>query len=115
MGLIVFSVFYVVAGGTQVIILLFSNFTLIHAGFLAVLSLVTAYGLVRMKRWSVLLATALFFLGTTFGATTLYSSIMLQTFYPNLGLFSFHIAIILYLIMTTLAFLYVRANKESFQ
>jgi len=115
LGVVAFSVFYAVAGGAQAFILVLSNFTLVHVGFLAVLSLVTAYGLVRMRRWSVLLAAILFFLGTTFGATILYSSIMQQTFYPNLGMLLFHLTIIAYLIMTAVAFIYVRANRESFQ
>lgn len=110
-----FSVFYVVAGGAQAFILVLSNFTLVHVGFLAVLSLITAYGLIRMRRWSVLLAAILFFLGTTFSATTLYSSIMRQTFYPSLGVLLFHLTIMAYLLMTTVAFIYVRANRENFQ
>ena len=115
LGVVAFSVFYAVAGGVQAFILVLSSFALVHVGFLAVLSLVTAYGLVRMRRWSVLLAAILFFLGTTFGATTLYSSIMQQTFYPNLGMLLFHLTIIAYLIMTAVAFIYVMANRESFQ
>ena len=115
LGVVAFSVFYAVAGGAQAFILVLSNFTLVHVGFLAVLSLVTAYGLVRMRRWSVSLVAILFFLGTTFGATTLYSSVMQQTFYPSLGALLFHLTIIAYLILTTVAFMYVRANRESFQ
>lgn len=115
LGMVAFSIFYVVAGGAQAFILVLSNFTLVHVGFLAVLSLITAYGLIRMRRWSVLLAAILFFLGTTFGATTLYSSIMRQTFYPSLGVLLFHLTIIAYLLMTTFALIYVRANRESFQ
>lgn len=114
LGVLAFSVFYAVAGGAQAFILVLSNFTLIHVGFLAVFSLVTAYGLVRMRRWSVILTTILFFLGTPFGATTLYSSIMQQNFYPSLGVLLFHLTIIAYLIITTVAFIYVRANRENF-
>lgn len=114
LGVLAFSVFYAVVGGAQAFILVLSNFTLIHVGFLAVFSLVTAYGLVRMRRWSVFLTTILFFLGTPFGATTLYSSIMQQTFYPSLGVLLFHLTIIAYLIITTVAFIYVRANRENF-
>lgn len=115
-GVVAFSVFYAVSGGAQAFILVLSNFKLVPVGFLAVLSLVTAYGLVRMRRWSVFLAAILFFLGTTFGATVLYSSVMQQqTFYPNLGMLLFHLTIIAYLIMTTVAFIYVGANRGSFQ
>jgi len=115
LGVVAFSLFYAVAGAAQAFILVLSNFTLVPVGFLAVLSLVTAYGLVRMRRWSVFLTAILFFLGITFGAITLYSSIMRQTFYPSLEVLLFHLTIIAYVIMTTVAFIYVRANRESFQ
>jgi len=115
LGVMVFSIFYAVAGGAQALILVFSRFTLMHVGFLAVLSLITAYGLMRMRRWSVLLAAVLFVLGTTFGATTLYASIIQQTFYPGLGMLLFHLVLILYLVMTAAAFMYVVANRGSFQ
>ena len=115
LGVVAFSLFYAVAGAAQAFILVLSNFTLVHVGFLAVLSLVTAYGLVRMRRWSVFLTAILFFLGTTFGAATLYSSIMRQTFYPSLGALLFHLTIIAYVIMTTVAFIYVRTKRESFR
>ncbi|MFQ6080414.1 MAG: hypothetical protein ACE5OW_01950 [Candidatus Bathyarchaeia archaeon] len=114
LGVVAFSVFYAVAGGTQAFILVLSNFALVHVGFLAVLSLATAYGLVRMRRWSVFLVAILFFLGTTFGATTLYSSIMQQTFYPSLEMLLFHLALIVYLIMTVVAFIYVATKRKNF-
>jgi len=115
LGVVTFSLFYAVAGAAQALILVLSNFTLVHIGFLAVLSLVTAYGLMRMRRWSVFLTAILFFLGTTFGATTLYSSVMRQTFYSSLEVLLFHVTIIAYVIMTTVAFIYVRANREGFR
>jgi len=115
LGVVAFSLFYAVAGAAQAFILVLSNFTLVHVGFLAVLSWVTAYGLVRMRRWSVFLTAILFFLGMTFGAATLYSSIVRQTFYPSLGVLLFHLTIIAYVIMTTVAFIYVSAKRESFR
>lgn len=114
-GVIVFSIFYAVTGGAQALLLIFSRFLLIHVGFLAVLSLISAYSLMKMKRWSVLLSTALFSLGTTFGTSTLYASIMQQTFYPNLEMLLFHSVLILYLIMAAIAFIFVVVNRGSFQ
>jgi len=115
LGVLVFSVFYAVVGGAEALLLVFSNFTLPHVAFLAVLSLTTAYGLLRTRRWSVWLATILFFPAITFGATTLYVSVAQQTFYPSLEAFLFHILLIIYLIMTVAAFAYVVAKRRDFQ
>ncbi|NIR87944.1 hypothetical protein GWO13_10495 [Candidatus Bathyarchaeota archaeon] len=114
-GVLAVSMFYVVVGGAEALILVFSNFRLVHVGPLAVLSLITAYGLIRMKKWSVLLAVILFFPAMTFGATTLYASVTLQTFYPSLEILLFHLALIVYLILTFIAFIYVVAVRENFK
>lgn len=105
LGVTVFYIFYVIVGGAKAFILELSSFTLPHVGFLGALSLITAYGLFRMRKWSVLLATILFFPSITFGATTLYASIMQQTFY---------LILIVYLTMTVMAFTYVVAKRKSF-
>jgi len=113
--MLIFSVFYAVAGAAEVFVMVFSAFTttrtLVHVGVLGLLSLITAYGLFRTKKWSVPLVIALFFLGVTFGATTLYDSIILQTFQ---GALLFHVALIVYLIMTVVAFVYVAAKRKDF-
>jgi len=66
----------------------------------------------RMEKWAVWLVIALFFLGTTFGAITLYDSIALQTFE---GALLFHLTLIVYLIMTIVAFIYVTAKRKNFE
>ena len=108
-----FSVFYIVAGAVEVFYLVIENFAAPpHIGVLGLLSLITAYGLFKMRKWSVLLVTALFFLGITFGATTLYNSVMWQTFE---GALLFHMALIAYMIMLLIAFVYVVAKREKFE
>lgn len=114
-GALAVSIFYVVVGGAEVLVLALSNFTLVHVGPLAVLSLITAYGLIRMKRWSVLLAVILFFPAITFGATTLYASVVWQTFYPSLEILLFHLALIVYLVLTFVASIYVVAVRKNFK
>jgi len=110
---LLFSVFYAVAGAAEIFVLAVTNFTAPpHLGVLGLLSLITAYGLFKMRRWSVLLVTALFFLGVTFSATTLYDSIILQTFE---GALLFHVALIAYMIMTVVAFIYVAAKRKDFE
>lgn len=109
----ILSVFYVVAGVAEIFLLVATNFVAPpHLGVLGLLSLITAYGLFRMKRWSILLVTALFFLGIAFGATTLYNSVVLQTFE---GAPLFHTALIAYLIATAVAFIYVAAKRKNFE
>ncbi len=108
-----FSVFYIVAGAVEIFYLGVERFTAPpHIGVLGLLSLITAYGLFKMRKWSVLLVTALFLLGITFGATTLYNSVILQTFE---GALSFHLALIVYMIMLLIAFVYVVSKKEKFE
>jgi len=112
-GVLMVCIFYVVVGGAEALILAFSNFQLPQVGPLAVLSLITAYGLIRMKRWSVPLAAILFFPAMTFGATTLYVSVTWQTFFPSLEILLLHLALIVYLILTFVAFIYVVAVRKS--
>jgi len=111
-AVLVFSIFYIVVGVAELFVLVMSNFTVFYIGVLGLLNLFTAYGLFRMKRWSVPLVIALFFLGITFGATTLYYSIVLETFEGDL---LFHAALIAYLIITLVASTYVIAKREKFQ
>jgi len=112
-GVLMVCIFYVVVGGAEALILAFSNFRLPQVGPLAVLSLITAYGLIRMKRWSVLLVAILFFPAMTFGATTLYVSVTWRTFFPSLEILLLHLALIVYLILTFVAFIYVVAVRKS--
>lgn len=108
-----FSVFYIIAGAVEVSYLVIEKFAAPpHIGVLGLLSLITAYGLFKMRKWSVLLVTALFFLGITFGATVLYDSVILQTFE---GALLFHAALIAYMIMLLIAFVYVVAKREKFE
>lgn len=112
-AVLLFSIFYVVVGLVEILFLATTSFIgPPHLGVLGILSLVTAYGLFRMRRWSVPLVTALFFLGMTFGSTTLYDSIRLQTFE---GALLFHSALIIYLILTLVAFIYVAAKRKNFE
>lgn len=108
-----FSVFYIIAGAVEVSYVVIENFAAPpHIGVLGLLSLITAYGLFKMKKWAVLLVTALFFLGITFGVTALSDSVILQTFGGTLLL---NIALIAYMIILLIAFIYVVAKREKFQ
>ena len=107
-----FSLFYIIVGIVQVGYWTIENFTAPpHIGVLGILSLITAYGLFRMKKWSVPLVIGLFLVGLAFGATTLNTSFVLQTFG---GAPLFHTALIAYMIILLMAFVYTVAKREDF-
>ena len=109
---LLFSGFYVIAGIVQIGYWAIENsFAPPHIGVLGVVSLIVAYGLFRMKKWSVPLVIGLFFVGLTFAATTLYASLLVQTFGAAL---LFHIALIAYMIILLMTVLYIVAKKEDF-
>jgi len=108
-----FSIFYAIAGGAKLYLLILSNFTLGYVGVLGILSLATAYGLIKRKSWTVWLVAILLFSGITFGAATLYTSIRIQTFNPNLEGLLLHLTLIIYIAMTIVASVYVLARREK--
>jgi hypothetical protein len=107
-----FSLFYIIVGIVQVGYWALENSaappTILVLG---VLSLITAYGFFSMKKWSVPLVIGLFFLGVTFGAITLNTSILLQSFG---GALLFHTALIAYMIILLIALLYTLMKREDF-
>ncbi len=113
--LFAFAIFYAVAGCLQFFILVLSGFRLFPVGVLGVLSLITTYGLIKKKRWLTWLITALLFLGTAFGGTILYSSIVIETFSPNIQVLLFQLALIIYLVLNAIAVVYALAKRENFQ
>jgi len=115
LGVAVFSIFYAIVGVAIISILALSNFTIPHAMVLAFLSLITAYGLFRMKKWAVLLTIILFFLGTAFSAPLLYHSIMVEPFFSSLETSLLNLTLIAYMIGLFAALLYVAAKRENFQ
>ena len=115
LGVAVFSIFYAIVGVVIISILALCNFTLPHMVVLALLSLITAYGLFRMKKWAVLLTVVLFFLGVAFSVPLLYYSIMMEPFFSSLETSLLNLALIAYIFMLFVALLYVVAKRETFQ
>ena len=115
-GVLAFSVFYVIAGGGLLYLTLAASFMAPpHIGVLALLSFITAYSLVQMRKWAVLLTTALFFLGAAFSIPVLFVSVNSQTFSSSLGALMLNLALIVYALLSFFAFLYVAAKREQFQ
>ena len=115
LGTTVFSLFHAIAGVTITSILVLSSFTVPHAAVLAFLSLITAYGLFKTKKWSVLLTIILFFIGTAFSAPILYRSIVINPSSSGLEAALLNLALIIYLIMLFAGLIYVAAKREDFQ
>ena len=71
-GMFVAFVFYAVVGIICFAVLSIVDFSLIHIGIIGILSLITAYGLLKSRAWAFWVVIALFFIATTFSAYTLY-------------------------------------------
>ena len=71
-GMFFFAIFYLVASIMNFIFLGAYGLDLVHIALVAALSLITAYGLYRMRSWSIWLVISLFFI------TTIHITIMLN-------------------------------------
>lgn len=113
-GMLLASLFYAVVGVVLVSILVLNSFRLFHVGVLAVLNLILAYGLFRMKKWSVKLLAALFLPQVVFGVITLYS-VMGWTFPPVWETTAFNLSLIVYVILCFVSLVYVLAKRKDFK
>jgi len=110
--MLLFSIFYIAVGIAEVGYFVIENFAAPpHIPVLGILSLITAYTLFKMKKWALPLVVGLFFVGITFGATTLANSIALQTFG---GALLFHLVLIAYMIILLIASGYIVLKREKF-
>jgi hypothetical protein len=110
--MLMFSIFYIAVGIVEVGYFVIENFAAPpHIPVLGILSLITAYTVFKMKKWALPLVVGLFFVGITFGATTLSNSFALQTFGDAM---LFNIALIAYMIILLIASIYIVAKREKF-
>jgi hypothetical protein len=111
-AVLLFSIFYIAVGIAEVGYFAIENFAAPpHIPILGILSLITAYTVFKMKKWALPLVVGFFFVGITFGATTLSNSLELQTFGDAM---LFHTALITYVIILLIASVYIVARRESF-
>jgi len=114
LGVAVVSIFYVIAGVVQLVIVAISAVPPI--GVLAISCLIAAYGLLRMKKWAVWLVVILLFPEITLAAMPLYASMMQQqTLFPSLEWTLFHIMLVIYAIATLVASVYILVKRQDFQ
>jgi hypothetical protein len=112
MPIFLFAIFYLLAAIWSFAILAF-NGAMLDIAIVALLSLITAYGLYKMQKWSLWLVVALFFIGNTFGLVTLYGSIVSNGFTGSIEVLLLNLALIGYIIMTWLATIYIGAKKDK--
>jgi hypothetical protein len=109
----VFLVFYIIAAVGNLYVLAVNGVGMAQTAIIAILSLITAYGLYKMEKWSLWLVVALFFIGNTFGFVTLYFSMGVNGFAGTTDAMLLNLALIGYIIMTWLATIYIGARKDK--
>lgn len=100
-------VFYAVVGIICFAVLAIVDFGLIHIGIIGILSLITAYGLLKSRAWTLWVVIALLFIATTFSAYTLYFA-----FEKDLLL---DVGMIAYLIFTWVFTGYAAAKRKALE
>lgn len=113
-GILLVSLFYTVVGITLALILVFESFRLFHVGVLAVLNLIVAYGLLKMKKWSVKLLAVIFLPQIVFGLVTLYHSVSVWIF-PGWERTAFNLSLVIFVILCFISLVYVTTKKKEFK
>ncbi len=106
-GMFAAFIFYAIAGITCFAVLAIVDFSLIHVGIIGILSLITAYGLLKSRAWTIWVVVVLFFIATTFSAYTLYFA-----FEKNLLL---DVSMTAYLIFTWVFTAYTAAKRKTLE
>ena len=113
LGIAVVFIFYVIAGIVQLVIVAISAVP--PVGVLAVLCLIAAYGLIKMRRWAVWLVMMLLFPEITLAAMPLYASItQQQALFPNLEWSLLQLTLVIYAIAILVASIYVLVKRQDF-
>jgi len=107
LGLLLATVFYAVAGVVCFVILATVDYELVHMGLIGIISLATAYGLFRRRGWALWSVFVLFFMNTAFSLAMLY--------YTMGGDILIDAAMILYLVLTWVATIYLAAKRKKLE
>ena len=82
----------------------------LHLPLLGIVSLITGYLVFSTNKWAVPLISGLLVVGLTFGATTLFSSMALNSFG---GAMILHVALLAYMILLLVASVYLLTKRET--
>ena len=112
-GMLLSVFFFLIVAVANFAILGIYGLGLFHVGLVAILSLLAALGLFRLRRWSLWLVVGLFFIGTTYGGTMLSTT---WTKYLSNMDFSAAVGVVVwvvYLALTWIATIYVVARRTN--
>ena len=110
-GFLLFTVFYLIAGIGNIIILSTNGFNPPHVALIALLSLISAIGIYRLEKWSLWLVVGLLFIVTTYASFML--NFHLEESAINQGSVNWVVVLIwtIYLVLTWVATIYVAAKR----
>ncbi len=106
LGMLAAFVFYAIVGIICFVVFPMANFPP-HLGIIGILSLITAYGLLKSRVWTMWVVVALFFIATTFSAYMLYSAFLADLLLD--------VSMIAYLILTWIFTAYTAAKRKSLE
>lgn len=98
------SMFYAVVGIICFAVLVVVDFRLVHIGIIGILSLMTAYGVLNSRVWTMWGVVALFFIGTTFSAYMVYRTAQKNILYD--------VILIAYLLLTWIFTAYTTSKRK---
>jgi hypothetical protein len=108
------AIFHAVVGILQLATLALLDIRMVWIGTLAILSIIAAYGLFTVRKWSVWLVISLFFPQVVFGAWTLYSLVSLYSFSFDVTSLLLEVSLSLFIVLSLTSFVYVAAKRKSF-
>jgi uncharacterized membrane protein HdeD (DUF308 family) len=107
-GVLLTTIFYGIAGIVCFAILaITAEYRLIHVALMGIISLATAYGLFRRRRWALWSAFVLFFTNTAFALSMLYYTMGSDVFLDG--------AMIIFLILTWVATVYLAVRRKKLE
>lgn len=109
------AIFYAVVGVLQLATLALFDIRMVWIGVLAILSLIAAYGVLTVQKWSVWLVIGLFFPQVVFGASTLYGSISLYSLSSETTVLLLNASLVVFIVLSCVSFVYVVAKRSTFQ
>jgi len=108
------SMFYAVAGMIFFYVLALEP-GLFHLGLLGAMSIVSAYGTLKKRKWVLWFVVAFFTVGTGFASITLYYSVINYGFFPNMEVGLLNVALVVYVMLTWVFSIYVMARRRKLE
>ncbi len=107
------AVFQIIVGIVHLVILALSNLLIFTSAILAVLSFITAFGLLASKKWAVWLVIALFFPQLAFGVATMNAALDSYAIYQESTFILLDVGLAVFIIVSFIAFAYAAAKRNS--